>query len=321
MRLGFCILLSAVLLFLGTTAGAGTFVPLGSSQDASPTLVAVQLASEGPDAITIDYRLEGFELTPVSIDGETYQAVQLGKESRDLESGQPELPNIARSVIIPDDAEMAVRVVSATFQEFQGVDIVPSKGNLLRTVDPASVPYEFGPAYSQDAWFPGEVAAHREPYIMRDVRGMVVLIHPFQYNPVQKVLRVYDHVVVEVVSVGPGQTNVLQRAGGSIKIDGDFAQLYADHFLNGDATRYSPITEVGEMLVIAYDDFIPNVQPLIDWKNQMGVKTTLVAKSEVGTTSSQFQTFIQNAYDTSDLAFVPQQRRGRRRSGLLACRW
>ncbi len=291
------------LLIAAAPAAAGTFVPLGSSAGAS-SVVDVRASEQPGGVIQLDYALSGYNLETVAIDGQPYQSILLGEESRYLEAGMPDLPRIARSVIIPDDAEMAVRVVGSEYVDFPDVDVVPSKGNLLRTVDPSTIPYEFGQAYQEDAWWPGEIATAREPYILRDFRGLTVLVSPFQYNAATRTLRVYHRLSVEVVPVGPGQVNVIDRVAPPEQLNAAFSEIYGAHFLNMDSERYAPIDEVGEMLVIAYDDWVANLVPFVEWKNQMGIKTTLVAKSEVGTTATQFQTYIQSYYNTHDLAFV-----------------
>jgi hypothetical protein len=284
----------------GSLAWAGTFVSLGSAT----TPLQVQASEPAAGTIRLQYDLGGFDMSAVTIDGRTYQSIGLGKEAHLLDAGSPELPLIARSVIIPDDAEMSVRVVSADYLDFENVDIVPSKGNLLRTVDPASVPYTFAADYGRDAWYPSAITGQREPYILRDLRGMTVLVQPFQYNPVRHVLRAYRHVTVEVAPAGPGRVNVLRRTGPAGAVSPEFAGLYADHFANFDPSRYAPIDEAGEMIVIAYDDFAAAMQPFVDWKNQEGIPTTLFTKSQVGSTYQAFQAFIQSYYNSHDLAFV-----------------
>lgn len=295
------------LLFTGA-AGAGTFVSLAAGADGSGEVVDVQVVNQSLQTITLDYRLTGFELEDVTIGGAAYQAVRLGEESNLLEAGLPELPTINRSVIIPDDMEMEIRVVRSSYQEFSGIDVVPSKGSLTRDIDPASVPYTFGDLYQQAGFFPTALAEIGEPYILRDYRGAVVTINPVQYDPATHTLRVYDYVEVELVPAGPGAVNVLQRAGGApVDVHPEFDKLYANHFVNyggGDFDRYAPIDEVGEMIIIAYDSYASAVEPLVAWKNQMGVPTNLLLLSEVGTSANQIQSFIQNYYDTHDLAFV-----------------
>ena len=105
-----------------------------------------------------------------------------------LQEGAPNLLKLTKSIIIPDQARMKIEVVSSSFQEYHNVDILPSKGNLYRNIDPATVALKHGEVYQKDAFFPGEVAELRTPHIVRDFRGQTAVIYPFQYNPVQKLL-------------------------------------------------------------------------------------------------------------------------------------
>jgi hypothetical protein len=53
----------------------------------------------------------------------------------------------------------------------QNIEIAPSKGDFSRQIDPESVPYTYGPAYQQNAWYPGKLAELSDPHIFRDFRG------------------------------------------------------------------------------------------------------------------------------------------------------
>ena len=85
-----------------------------------------------------------------SVDSEGIEGVQLRLENgaQLLEQGHPDLPMQAGSIIIPDDQAMEVRVVKSKFQEFENIDVLPSKGNLSRMIDPSSVPYEYDDVYT-----------------------------------------------------------------------------------------------------------------------------------------------------------------------------
>lgn len=300
--LGRSLILLAVLLLPLAPAAAET-VSVGGS----PEGLSVELVESGALRTVLEYRIGSFERTTVEIDGATYDVVSLPGESDIMTSGLPLLPDVARSIIIPDDAEMAVRVLSADYIDLAGVRVAPSKGILTRDIDPATVPYSFDGFYETDRWYPSELAYAREPYIMRDVRGQVVVVNPFQYNPSLETLRIYDRVEIEVVSVGPGKTNVLERRppGG---VDHEFRKIYESHFLNfpsgEDRLRYTPIGEVGNMLVICYDSFMASMEPFVEWKRQMGVPCEMVAVSTVGSNATAIRDYIQDYYDTSGVTFV-----------------
>jgi hypothetical protein len=267
--------------------------------------VQIRIVEDTGDRLVLEYMFDAYQLDDVMIEGKPYVAVSLDREPPLKVAGAPELPHVCRSVIIPDDAAMAVRVLDAEFEEVDSIDVAPSKGFILRTVDPASVPYTFGAAYAKDAFFPGPVASLREPYILRNYRGTVVDFNPFQYNPVTRTLRVYSHVTLEIASVGAGTINVLDREEPSEEKSAAFHQIYKSHFLNyRPPMRYDPLSEEGEMLIIYHDPWAENIQPLVDHKNSIGIQTTAVAVSSIGTGWSQIKDYIQEVYDTTDLAFV-----------------
>ncbi len=251
----------------------------------------------------IELSLGGFHALPVEIDGESYHHIFLGSESRSLEAGLPALPDVCRSVLIPGDREMQVRILAEAFVDLPNMPVAPSKGNLLRTVDPASVPYTFDPFYQSDDAYPAQVAEGREPYILRDYRGMVVDLNVFQYMPAQQTLRVYTHLVVEVAPVGPARINPLNAAEPAT-IDPQFHKLYGEHFLNYANTRYDPVLEEGGLLIITYDGFYDAMVPLYEWKLQRGLPTELVTISETGSSTTQIKDFINNAFLTHGIASV-----------------
>ncbi|MDP6419200.1 MAG: C25 family cysteine peptidase [Candidatus Krumholzibacteria bacterium] len=294
-------MISILLIAISLPALAAT-VSLDSSKDAYSIEV---LESSGSSSI-LQYNVHHFDMESVMISGVEYTSLNLGTRALHQEAGLPALPTLRESIAIPDDAEMKIRVIESDFVDFENVDIVPSKGALTRNIDPAMVPYNFDDFYSGDQWFPSGVALLDTPYILRDVRGQVVEINPFLYNPSTHTLRVYHSVTVAVEASGPGRTNVLEsRPPARVE---EFEKLYRHHFMNydGSGDRYTSVGEEGDMLVIYYDAFAPQIQPLVDWRNQMGISTEMVPVSMAGSSGSALMSYVQSYYDnpSHNLAFV-----------------
>jgi len=268
--------------------------------------VEIDVVRATPEHVVLDYSFADYVAKEVTIDGRTYARIELGREAHILRAGAPDLPRVSRSVVIPNDAAVEVRLTDARYYDVKDIDIAPSKGNLLRSVNPDDVPYTFDETvYKADAFYPGPVAALGDPYILRDVRGVVVRVNPFQYNPVTRTLRVYTGLTVEVIASGPGQLNVLPAEKVHAEPDLAFHQIYAHHFLNyASDLRYAPLDETGDMLIICYDAWIPNVQPLADHKTAIGIDTTVVGIASIGNSTNAIKNYIQSVYDSSDLAFV-----------------
>lgn len=296
-------LLTAVVCLLVLTAGAEA--KRYELIDQAP-YVDVQVEQSSIDRTVLNYQIGAFDAEPVQINGETYYQISADHESQIMKAGAPDLPHVCRAIIIPDDAAMKVNVISSDYVEFVDMPVAPSKGNLLRTVNPEDVPFEFGDVYTAGESFPSNLARLHEPHIMRDWRGTVIELMPYQYDAATKTLRVYKSITIEVVTDGPGQINVLHDTKRRETLVHDFDIVYQERYLNYAQAvgKYTPVEDAGDLLIITYDDFADEMAPLAAWKNQKGIKTTLVNKSTAGSTASAIKTFISNFYDTTNLAHV-----------------
>jgi len=300
MKKTICIIIISLLIL----AGFGAFVVPGEEPKDSDEII-ISLDCYG-DITEITYEITGYQTDTVVIDEREYQQITLGSESQIKEKGAPDLPNICRSIIIPDDKKMAVEIIDSAFVEYENVLIAPSKGILSRTVNPDEVPFTFGETYKKDAYYPDKLATFRNPYIFRDFRGQVVIINPFQYNPVKKTLRVYSQIKVKVYPIGPGEINVFSRPSPLIAVDSAFLPVYQNHFLNYEQnTIYTPVEEQGNMLVICYDSFYSTMVPFVEWKNMKGIPTEIVNVSSIGSGSANdIDSYIDTYYNTNGLTFV-----------------
>ncbi len=226
-----------------------------------------------------------------------------------LIKGAPDLAKLTVSLAIPDRARMKVSIIEEEFTDFRGICIIPSKGNLSRDIDPDSVNYEYGREYATDALFPGVTAELRTPHIIRDVRGQTVVIYPFRYNPVQKTLRVYTRLVIEVNSADETDgENAINFIREDSRTDRAFEGIYNRTFLNyhqyQNASRYTPLQDDGKMLIISYGPFMAGMQDFVNWKNMSGIPTEMVDVSTIGSTSASIKSFVANYYNTNGLTFL-----------------
>ncbi len=286
------------LLLAPARPAAADWVDLGGG----PT--AVRVATAQPDRIVIEARLGGFALEPIAIEGATYYRVGLPGEPCADEVGSPALPRLRRSLAIPGDREMSVRVLDAQWVDLPDLPVAPATPPRERREAATEPVRTFGPVYDQPGPYPTEAAALGEPFILRDVRGVVLDLNALQAFPAQRMVRAYTRLLVEVVDAGPSDRNVLHRAPGSRPVDPQFARLYRDHFLNYSPERYAPVLEAGSLLIISYDPFLPELEPLVEWKLQKGISTTLVGLATAGSTPEEIKAYILQTYQTSDLANV-----------------
>lgn len=264
----------------------------------------IELLPGTSQTIAIKFTPAGISRKAISTQwGEAY-VMQVDQGTPILKQGAPDLQKLTTSIIIPDHANTSITVVSSSFVEQSNIEIAPSKGNLKRTIDPSAVPFEKGEVYNIDAFFPSSLASLGEPYIFRDYRGQAVTINPFQYNPVTKTLRVYKEITVKIV-VTDNNAPGFDRAQPLAKINREFDKVYSSHFINyGEESRYTPLGEDGNMLILCPAQYMSAMQPLVDWKIKKGIPTQIIDIATVGTSEAAIKNYVANYYNTNGLTFL-----------------
>ena len=177
----------------------------------------MRVLSSSESSLVMELKVGNYAKNAVSIEGKDYFSITARDAHSMLQKGNPDLPEYAYSVVIPQTSACNVRVVNAEYEDIT-LPIAPSKGRAPRKTEPSAVPYTFSEVYEKDAFYPSQLASADAPFLMRDVRGSVVRLHPFQYNPVTGILRVYKKMEVEV-SFSDTDTRNVQTSGVRHTID------------------------------------------------------------------------------------------------------
>ena len=230
--------------------------------------------------------------------GKTYTILSMNE-------GAPSMPYFTESVLLPGEGNVTLEVTYDSYTEYDNVQIAPSKGSLKRNVQPSEVSYTFGAEYSTDAFYPGNLAEITDPFILRNTRGVTIKTNPFQYNPVTKVLRVYNNirssVIINPEEVGINELSLLPETSSI------YANIYENFYLNSAAYpfKYTPVEEEGSMLIITDNNYEDEMASFVEWKNQSGIKTEMVNTGVTGTTDTEIKDYIEDYYSSNpDLLFV-----------------
>ena len=234
----------------------------------------------------------------VTVDGTEMQTLHSADAYPVLKKGSPELLQTAFSLIVPEGSQPETEILSEQFTEVPHFALAPSKGKLYRNVNPESVPYTKNTDYQSANYLMGSAVAVGEEYQLRDFHGVSVKVFPFDYNPSAQTLKVYSSVTVKV------HFNSGRSISAPSKNNRTFDALYAEHFLNYTAFRGLPVTEEGDILIIAPQEFMEAMQPYVDWKIRNGFNTEIVPLSTAGSTASMIKNYITSYYNEHNLAFV-----------------
>ncbi|MFN6077320.1 MAG: C25 family cysteine peptidase [Fluviicola sp.] len=256
-----------------------------------------QLLNSSENGLEFKHSTQSLPFQFTTINGEQY--VQFSKTHRltTNEAGAPELPLYSVNVELPENGNPSISVnYGSNYQEFTNILVAPSKGNLKRNVDPSQVPFSFNAVYTQNSNYPASAAKAFDPFIFRASRGMTIQVAPYQYNPVTKTLRVYSDIQVTVnYNRAENGLNEMEKKGND-----PVSQIVAtDFFLNHQELKYTVKNEEGEMLIVTTPDLESEITAFANWKNQKGIKTTVVNTTVTGTTAAAIKAYINTFYSSN----------------------
>ena len=176
----------------------------------------INLVSKSENSLIIDFELENFELLSVKeLKNEFFQKLIVEGGVSTLTKGDPELLKFSSNIQLPHKGISNFSIISTDFTELENVNIVPSKGNLYRNIDPKTVKLQKGISYSIDSDFPNQLFYLGNPYIHRDIRAQTINFIPFGFNPIKKTLKIYNKIRVEISflnrEVGVNELNISSK--------------------------------------------------------------------------------------------------------------
>lgn len=208
-----------------------------------------------------------------------------------LEAGAPDLCRFSTSLAWETLAGWSWEVVSADYEDISGLEVVPSRGNLYRNVDPTSVARLEGTAYTAADFWPSDPLALGDAFNWRGVLGQPLFLHPVAYRPSDATVRRYTHLAVRFTP-NPGLPVRVTAPQSTV-----FEELHAQRFLNplsGD--RYDALDEYGRILVLSPASYFTALVPWVQWKREKGYLVDLVDVATAGSTPGDIGAFIDAAY-------------------------
>ena len=263
-----------------------------NAQEISP----ISMISSSKASLTIKFESPSFEFIEVETTRGINIVPVMQGASNILIEGAPDLPKYACSYIIPNGLNASIQILKSSYTDYN-FDIAPSKGNLTRNISPSTVSYSYGKQYGEDAFFPSVIYDAQTPHIVRDFNGQALWIFPMQYNPVTKVLRVYDSLELDIQF----QSSIVYPSS----MDSQFEMIYKDLFINYDPSQKSSLdTEDGGMLIIADYQFVDQMADFMAWKSQKGISNEIVDIASIGNNQEALKTYIEEYYHSHNLTYV-----------------
>ncbi len=275
--------------------GQKSWVPFTSQQ---PLQHEITILDSDRSGLILEVNIPGM-FSEVITNGEmTFQRITLDDNRTTKEVGRPELPMLHELIGIPGNQQMSVTILELETMKFEGYTIypfqTPTTDNAGAPVHPFVMDNAF---YGKNASFPAENVVAGQPGIWRDVKVAGVHITPFTYNAATKELQAITHLKLKIEFSGDDPS---MSFNPKTEITPKFYQMYSSAIANFEDLGYELTyrdTPATKYLVITNTEAITAIQPLVEWKNQMGHKVEVKTIEPGFNTPAHFKAYITQLYD------------------------
>jgi gingipain R len=233
-----------------------------------------------------------FSQTIFSIQDSVVQFKNIKELTTLTNTGLPALPYFTKSIEIPAQGSSNLSINTTKSIRYSGVKVPIAPKKNKRTISNSAK--DMDSFVDSNLFYPAIIGELSQPFIMRDIRGQVVRLYPFQYDSLNNVLVFNQDILVRISFDNHLIKNEIENPFENI-IDNE---INKEHFLKplNNRQKYLSKSEKGELLIISDINYEKSCQQFIDWKNQKGIKTTLVNTSSIGKQTSEIKNFIQSYY-------------------------
>jgi hypothetical protein len=250
--------------------------------------------------IKVEITIPPYKQEMVTINGKECVVIHMPEASMYMKRGFPMVPKLTKLIKIADRCNVKLEVLSKEEVEVPlTAPIVPSKGHFTREIPYDSVPFDFGPIYREDVFWPSEKEQFQvgEPFDFRDVHGVRVQILPIRANHVTMKMKVLTKVVFVLICEDNGRMSAVRQA---VRPGKTFRSMYQESFLNATDTTTSergtvPNENNKKLVVVTPNQYEGMINGWVNWKKQSGYEVTV--KSYATVSASTVKADLQALYD------------------------
>jgi hypothetical protein len=248
----------------------------------------IYLTKEGKNYI-INFSLPEIAYNTVEAEGELYYRLNVNDYGKTSAAGLPELPIVSFNLFIPVDDQ------SASVEELQ---MMKETIMLEHKVYPAQYPWEKTNPFEERPFIinrsyygsTGEMnnpfVKISEPFIIAGIKGVIVTLYPFSYNPVENKLVVVKSGTVRVK---------LEREYSVVQnLPDDMNNFLKEIFVNYD---YPSSMSTMNYLIITAPSYESSLTSFVNHKTSRGYNVSVYNTNATGTTNTAIKSFIQQKYN------------------------
>jgi len=247
-------------------------------------------------SFTLQVTLPPPEIQTISTPYGNFSEIMLPVSGRSTEEGRPLLPVIREFVEIPEGANVEVIIKNFKKEEIKlPFPVFPLQPPIPKTGPPPAW-QEDVVFYSQDIFFPEELAKIQALGYIRSRRVCVLEVFPVRYNPKREILEYYSDIELLIKTPGGDREKTQEKLYLGYSLP--FEKRLSDLILNYRYYSIDPPPLPIGYLIIVPDEWYSNILPLAQWRLKKGYKTWVKTLSEVGGgQANTVRNYILNAYN------------------------
>ena len=164
-----------------------------------------QILSDEASYLELNFNVNNLTTDDITNEKGTFTRLSFNSGYKTGNVGTPALPTFNNLIEMPYGSNSTVQVVSYDVKEYSlaalGIkhDLAPVQPSYEKNIDPADIKFEFNKAaYAVNAYSEKKLASLTKNGTMRGVDLATLVITPFNYNPVQKKIKIYSNIKVRV---------------------------------------------------------------------------------------------------------------------------
>ncbi len=284
---------------------------LGSLTDARQPSKWVAIAGQPQDIAQLDYsqtgnlgqalyfKLPGFYLDPVLVGGRHCTRVTMPRQIMLKTEGLPEVPVLSRSIMVPVGSKTTLKIVEHDTRQIKIDPVQPSLGHLTRNINPLGLIPRFDEFYKRNEVWPKQVVELGKVFTLREFHGINIRLYPLRYDAGKGLLLVTERLVVDITTEnidGSTKTMTAELRPGGEEFQTVYRRIFGDDLPASSAEKYNTLPTRGRMLVIAHESLAPSLDDFVAWKQQLGIDVTLRTTAQIGNTTTDIDTAIEEMY-------------------------
>ncbi len=296
-------LLLTLLITISVAYSQKSWVSFNGIQQAEQAAMTIQQSNRA--GLTVEINVPGMYLQEMTQEDMVFQHISLTDGHSTKAVGRPELPMLNEVIGIPGNQKVSYTIVTIETTKLSGYNIYPFQTPTTDNPGGHDKAFVMDKAfYQKDGAFPAENVLLDQPQIWRDVKLSNLHVTPFSYNPATQELTVITKMIVKVEFSGIDET---MSFNPKMELTPKFYNIYETAIPNFEDLGYTLTYREDpgiKYLIITNTEAIDAIQPLVDWKNQMG-HTVEVRTLETGFEDPQdFKTYISGLYESDGLEYV-----------------